>query len=744
MSDLFRKAYDPLDECALLVSSCGTILACSRSLARRLERSPAELTSTPLTSWLEDGSDLGPDDVTNLLARAQRTPEPVPIPVRLANHATRLGGHRSKAFRAPTAFVDHAGSGVVIVWVSSESGWDRKFALLNEELEKTRALHQQIRAERDLAEQRRETHRITLEALSEGVLTAAPSGKITFINDAGCKMLGLTRAALVDCPVDDCMALYADVRDISLIQTQEDLKERIASSSISTGSFLLASADGGIRSVEIEKKDFDEHVRIGSVFVLRDVTADRINERQLEYQATHDHLTGLTNRHHFEIAVKERIARRDPAGPKTAALIALDLDRFKLVNDSAGHAAGDQLLRMVSEALRRHQRSSDVVVRLGGDEFAMFMPGVGRRELPAIITRLIQNIASIRIPWGDGVISSSVSVGATMFTPATEPLDRALQKADMACYVAKNQGRNQFHIFTNSDELNEVAGSSELEILARVRSALEQGTFFLEFQTIQALGQSRPPMVEALLRIHDAKGLLMPGQFIPLAETYDLMPDVDAWVVHQVLERLGQENDFRAAGGMVSVNVSGRSLNNKAFLKAITETLKRLPECAHHLVVEITETAALESLDRTSEIIGQLSVLDVHFAIDDFGSGYSSFSYLKALPVSFVKIDGEFVRDMRNDRMSSAMIRAINEIAHSVERLSIAEYVEDEETLVTLRSMGVDYGQGFLLGHPTTFEEAVSSPPLKVSGDEISPQSRSGDIERAPPKQGRTSQITDE
>ncbi|MDC7265680.1 EAL domain-containing protein [Shinella sp. HY16] len=428
------------------------------------------------------------------------------------------------------------------------------------------------------------------------------------------------------------------------------------------------------------------------------LTHRRRIEEQLSFSANHDDMTGLANRRLFE-----RELERMLAGPKTRhALMFIDLDQFKAVNDNGGHAAGDALLRRVSRDLVNAIRGTDLLARLGGDEFGIILPNCAPEDGLRIAMRLREITEAIDFVWNGHRYSISASIGVVHLAGRNYTLEEALRAADIACYMAKEKGRNRVHVFETTDAA-QTQFTANLNWVQRLHRALEEDRFRLFSQAIATLreGGETGEHCEILLRLEEDGTLLSPGAFIPAAERFGLMPALDRWVVRHALDIIGRRKG--AASGTYSINLSGLTLKDETFLPFLREALRRSRVPAEVLCFEITETSAIENLDEAIAFMNAMRAMGCRFALDDFGVGMSSLTYLKRLPVDYVKIDGSFVRDMLADKADWMTVEMINQISHLAGRKTIAEFVENTEILAALRTIGVDYAQGFSIGRPEPF-----------------------------------------
>jgi diguanylate cyclase (GGDEF)-like protein/PAS domain S-box-containing protein len=444
------------------------------------------------------------------------------------------------------------------------------------------------------------------------------------------------------------------------------------------------------------------------VWLEEDVTESRHSREQIAYQASHDALTGLLNRHEFERRLELSLLELGN-GPREHALCFLDLDQFKIINDTVGHVAGDELLRQIAVLLGKHLRRRDHVARFGGDEFAILMEDCACDTARAKVEELRQAIEHYRFVWAERVFSLGVSVGVAPVNATVGSFSDALRHADIACYAAKDSGRNRIHVYQADDELLQQR-SGEMLWAPRITRALERDRFVLFVQPIAPVrAREAPPMHEVLLRMVDDDGsLLLPGAFLPAAERFNLATRIDRWVVDRLMRWLDSHQASLVPGSIFAVNLSGASLGDAELLEHLVRRFESGVCTRVRIQFEITETAAIGNLSAARHFIERLRAFGVAFSLDDFGSGLSSFGYLKNLDVDYLKIDGMFVRDLLGDPVNVAMVKSINEIGHVMGKQTIAEFVEDAQVLAELRRIGVDYAQGYGIGRPMPIDDLLA------------------------------------
>lgn len=443
------------------------------------------------------------------------------------------------------------------------------------------------------------------------------------------------------------------------------------------------------------------------VSVLNDISERKIAEEQLTYQASHDSLTGLINRHEFERRTK-RLLSSIKQNNHEHALCFMDLDRFKIVNDSCGHAAGDELLRQLSSILKDVVRKRDTLARLGGDEFGVLMEHCSLDDAHRVATSLQTAIQDYVFSWESHTFKISASIGLVAITETTPSVIELLKEADAACYMAKEKGRNRIHVY-HAEDSEMLQRHGEIQWIERLHKALEEDRFLLYAQTIAPLDGSAEKHYEILLRmIDDNDDIIVPGVFLPAAERYNLISKIDCWVIEHAFSLLANNPDFLKIIDFCSINLSGQSLTDPRIFEIIAKQLEKSGVDGKKICFEITETAAISNLSSAKEFISRVKGLGCWFALDDFGSGLSSFGYLKHLPVDYLKIDGMFVKNIVDDPIDYAMVKSINEIGHVMGMKTIAEFVEDDDIMKILKKIKVDYAQGYGIEKPRPFDEIIA------------------------------------
>ena len=431
-----------------------------------------------------------------------------------------------------------------------------------------------------------------------------------------------------------------------------------------------------------------------------------VKTKELKRLASHDSLTGLVNRNEFERCVTNFISNAK-ANKKEYALCYMDLDQFKVINDTCGHAAGDELLRQLCQDIEKVIRQTDIFARLGGDEFGILMENCSLENAYRVAESVWNVVQNYELIWEGSIFKVGISIGLVEINSEVTDLTQLMSKADTACYSAKDAGRNRIHVFKNDDiELSQRHG--EVQWVARIHHALENNQFCLYAQQILPLNNSSKKYYELLIRLKDKDdNIIAPGEFLPAAERYNLMEKIDSWVINHSFDLLKSNPTFLDEIEHISINLSGQSLTNNSFLALIITKLQDNKIPAEKICFEITETAAIHNITNAIKFITSLKELGCSFALDDFGSGLSSFGYLKTLPVDYLKIDGMFVQNMVDNPIDHAMVKSINGIGQLMNMQTIAEFVENSEILEMLKDIGVDFAQGYGISKPTDINELL-------------------------------------
>ncbi|MGY2135750.1 EAL domain-containing protein [Pseudomonas reactans] len=572
---------------------------------------------------------------------------------------------------------------------------------------RTHKLLTQRHAFADALQQEKERAQITLESIGDGVITTDVDGAITYMNPAAEALTHWNSAQAHGLPLAALFNLLDD-------NAQPDgftLIEHIVKGQLSGGSEhskTIQRLDGSTVSVTLVGAPIRSAGKVtGAVLVLHDMTQERQYIANLSWQATHDALTGLANRREFEFRLEQVLHPTAQHLGEQHALMFLDLDQFKLVNDTCGHAAGDELLRHICALLQSDLREGDTLARLGGDEFGILLENCPAAVAEKIAESLRHTVQSLHFVWKGRPFMTTVSIGLVHLGHTPTTLETSLRAADMACYMAKEKGRNRVQVY-HADDSELSLRFGEMAWVQRLHMALEENRFCLYAQEISPLGHTDAGdgHIEILLRLHDEAGrIILPDSFIPAAERYGLMTSLDRWVVENVfkiINRCMQERPGRPMA-MCAINLSGITIGDDDFLGFLREKFHTYNIPPGMICFEITETSAIANLGSAIRFINELKALGCHFSLDDFCAGMSSFAYLKHLPVDFLKIDGSFVKDMLDDPINRAMVEVINHIGHVMGKRTIAEFVETPQIEQALLEIGVDYAQGYLIERPQLF-----------------------------------------
>jgi diguanylate cyclase (GGDEF)-like protein/PAS domain S-box-containing protein len=551
-----------------------------------------------------------------------------------------------------------------------------------------------------------------MQSLGEAIVTTNLEGNLVYLNPAAEKLLGVARAQAIGRPLEEIVGL-ADQNDRKLLS--DPIREAVGGETgnphnLSRRAVLLGKTSGEERAIELAASPLRDHNGdlVGAVVLLHDITELRGQHRQMSYQATHDALTGLVNRREFERRLDEaaEIARR---GEATHMLCYLDLDRFKIVNDTSGHLAGDAMLREVAKLLREALRDSDTIARLGGDEFGMLLVGCPLDKARQIADDVCRSIANYRFVWHDRVFNVGVSIGLIEIGREAGTVEQLLAAADSACYVAKKEGAGRVSVYSARDEAL-ARSTGEIEWLQRLQSALKEERFTLYYQPIvSAFGADIVgPSMEVLLRMVDENGAeIAPGEFVHAAERYRLMASVDRWVVHNTLGALSRNAFQLARDRSLAINISGQTLGDPLFLEFVVECLDQTGVSPDQVCFEISESAVISNPEHARRFVGVLHGMGCKFTIDDFGAGVASFSSLKNLPLDYLKLDGSFMRNLARDSVNQTMVTAMIKLARTLNFKIIAEQVEDSAALDAARKMGVDFVQGYVIARPARLAMAA-------------------------------------
>jgi diguanylate cyclase (GGDEF)-like protein/PAS domain S-box-containing protein len=579
-------------------------------------------------------------------------------------------------------------------------------AALQREIKERSAVEQQLFQEKELAQ-------ITLHSIGDGVITTNAKGQVEYLNPAAERLTGWQLSTAQSRLLSAVFQVIDSATRTPVINPLAQVLQEDGVVTLGDRSVLLArnGQEYGIDCSAAPIHNRSQEI-IGVVIVFRDVTQSRQLTQKLSWQATHDALTGLVNRAQFEHEITKalRSIQPDSAHP---VLCFLDLDRFKIVNDTCGHGAGDELLRQISNVIKQQVRTSDIVARLGGDEFGLLLQDCDLKQAQLIANDLREAVHAFRFVWENKSFGIGVSIGLVTLEDSDQTLFDVLSAADAACYAAKDSGRNRVHIYQLNDaELAQQRSARQWSL--RLKDALAQDRFCLYWQPIIAtnLAHRSQQHQEVLLRMIDEQGsLVLPGAFLPSAERYGLMPEIDQWVIQSFIHYRNQQPltfNPKSPYRLYMLNLSGHSISDSYFCDWLSAQLERQPSLSRQLCFEITETTAITNLNQATELMTRLKKLGCHFALDDFGGGLSCFESLKELPLDYLKIDGKFIENIDHNPTTYAIVEAINHVGHVLGIETIAEFVNRPEIQRSLQQIGVDYVQGYTIARPQPLIVGVS------------------------------------
>lgn len=574
-------------------------------------------------------------------------------------------------------------------------------------------IRRSTRTERELFLEK-EVAQITLRSVGDAIITTGKDGRVEYLNPVAEKITGYITEDVKGKPITQVYKAYDEKNQRWLADCIIDFLIK-GSYSMPSNDIILYNADDDIIDISQTIAPIqDEHNRVlGTITTFQDVSKEKVLAKHIEHQARHDPLTGLLNRREFETKVVQSLTLYSEG--TTHALCVMDLDRFKIVNDTLGHAAGDELLKQISQKIKNELRQTDLLARIGGDEFALFLSNINTRDAEVIAEKILDTIREYQFVWSNKAFRVGASIGLVDAPAQVSNYENLYHAADTACYMAKHSGRDRVHTVTYDDK-NVSEKREQTQWVNRINDALNENRFTLYTQDICSLDDkpTTPPHREVLIRMIDEYDELIPPMaFIPPAERYDLMPKIDDWVVRNVIAQLKLDS----SDTQYAVNLSGQSLADEKFT---AQTLAHLSDKAIdpcRLCFEITETSAIANLNNATEFLRALQALGCQTALDDFGSGLSSFAYLRNLPINYLKIDGMFVKQIAEDETSRVMVEAIHSIGHTMGLKTIAEFVENEETERLLKQMHIDFAQGYYYDVPQPLNQqqpAVSKQNSKV------------------------------
>ncbi len=559
-----------------------------------------------------------------------------------------------------------------------------------------RNIEERLRAEKDFIS-------TTLDSITNPVIVIDSRQCIKLVNPSAEKLLGGSQDALLDKSIHELLILYSNRQATRIVDIKQLLNRKLSLSSMyffDVNQRLIELEFSASPMIDMVAED------VGYVIILKDVSEDRKLRRKLSYEGSHDQLTGFLNRSAFERKFENLVTEDNGARPQHV-LAYLDIDQFRTVNETCGNAAGDALLKQVSSLIKKQVRQSDIVARLSADEFGIIMPFFDMEPALQTIQKIIIEIQHSGFLWNDHEYRVTASIGVMPFGRMSDEYADFYSKVTTACYLAKQNGGNQYHYIDENDE-KVMAQQVSMEWVSGIMEGFTDDRFCLYAQPIVPIDESDDyAHYEVLIRYRNADGeVIQPGDFLPPAERYNLIERIDCWVVSNVLRWL-EKNPPAANKIMFSINLSGRSIGSKTFHNFLRETLSASKVDMSCLCFEITETAVVDNVEASVEFINSIKQLGVRFSLDDFGTGLSSFSYLKQFPVDYLKIDGEFVRDIIEDDKSFVFVRSMTEVGHCLDMKVIAEFVESDTMFEKLREANVDYVQGYTVGEPVPIDSLI-------------------------------------
>jgi len=559
-----------------------------------------------------------------------------------------------------------------------------------------RNIEEHLRTEKDFIS-------TTLDSISNPVIVIDSRERIKLVNPGAEKLFGSRQDELLDSPIQELLILYSNRQATRIVDLTQLLNRKLSLSSMffyDPRGKLVELEFSASPMIDVEAED------IGFVIILKDVSEDRKLRRKLSYEGSHDQLTGFLNRSAFEQKFENLVTEDNDALPQHV-LAYLDIDQFRTVNETCGSVAGDLLLKQVSSIIKKQVRQSDILSRLAGDEFGIIMPFFEMERALQTIQKIIIEIQHSRFAWNDHEYKVTASIGVMAFGRMSDEYADSYSKVTTACFLAKQNGGNQYHYIDENDE-KVMAQQVSMEWVSGIMEGFTEDRFCLFVQPIVPIDEAEDfDHYEVLIRYRNRAGeIVPPGDFLPPAERYNLIERIDSWVVSAII-RWFQDNPGMDQKVMFSINLSGRSISSQTFHKFLRESLIESNINLGALCFEITETAVVDNVERSVEFINSIKQLGVRFSLDDFGTGLSSFSYLKQFPVDYLKIDGEFVRDIIEDDKSFVFVRSMTEVGHCLDMKVIAEFVESDTMFEKLREANVDYVQGYTIGKPVGIQSLV-------------------------------------
>lgn len=560
-----------------------------------------------------------------------------------------------------------------------------------------REMEERLRSEKDFIS-------TTLNSIGNPVIVINSKDSIKLVNPGAASLFGEKQSSLIDTSIHESLILYSNRQTTRIVDVSQLLNQQQAS-----GAFFFYGPSKKIMELEFSASPMIdmESEDVGFVIILKDVTEDRLLRRKLRYEGSHDPLTRFLNRAAFENRF-ENLVTEEHEQLKPHVLAYLDLDQFRVVNDTCGSGAGDLLIRQVGIIIKSKVRKLDILARLGGDEFGMIMPFLEIEQALSTIQDIIIEIQHTPFLWEGREFDIGASVGVMSFGGIDDEYSEFFSKVTTACFLAKQNGGNQYHSIEENDR-KVLAQQESKDWVAGIMKGLTEDRFRLYVQPIVPMdGDQLESHYEVLIRyLNDDGSIVLPQEFLPTAERYNLIEKIDSWVVNKMIEWLS-DNHASVENTLFSVNLSGRSIGSPTFHKFLKHELEESEVDKTAICFEITETSVVDNMEKSVEFINSIKKLGVRFSLDDFGTGLSSFSYLKQFPVDYLKIDGEFIRDIIEDDTSFVFVRSMSEVGHCLEMKVIAEYVESDEMFEKLRAANIDFIQGYTVGKPVDIQSLLT------------------------------------
>lgn len=701
------RLINSLSDIFIICDREGEVLAYNQAAERQFAITIAQGTPANISKFFSNTD----SEIRDALKICSRTTKPTQLSLKFDDSVSTLSMRCSGA-RFVLSTADDQGEILISLHCVKRSGAPERFSILNKELRQNRRTLVKLIESKRQTELEHERSMITLESIADAVIATNEHGFIEVFNEAAELLTQTSADTVLGSHISEIIQIISGPYDTA-VRTPLEIclheKKRVVIENAKA--LIQPSQVTHIISASASPIRLHTGAIMGAVMVFRDISEAHETQQKMKFLAEHDLLTGIANRHTFNASIEQAIINTSVKKP--CSLLFFDLDQFKVVNDAAGHQAGDRLLKEITELIMTRLRASDLLARVGGDEFTLLLPNTNLENAEAVASQIIQLIKRYVFRYQDYAFDVTLSVGVSEVSdPDTLPSE-VIRQADVACYIAKKSGGNQYHCYIENDS-KERANLNEYNLLSEIRKALDKDSFTLKFQSLINIRTGESDFQEVLVRMQDSRGQTVPpADFIPIAERSGLMREVDLWVVTNALKTV-HKLALEGKTLRLSINLSGRSIGSKELLTQLETLISKYKIPNDTIIFEITETSAIENIDTAQEFIQNIRALGCLFALDDFGAGFSSFRYLKNLPVEYVKIDGSFITNILNDSSDEAMVRAIHQIAHSLGKKTVAEFVASQAVINLLAEIGIDYAQGFFYGQPCDIEELTNSKNLAL------------------------------